>query len=62
MLTGLADVSILLGRVGISYSIGRIGAYTPLILVLDPIAMRFVFVHECRATLGICRDGWQPLA
>lgn len=48
ILIGLAGVSILLARDGLTYRIGHVGAYTPLFVVLYLLAMRSVFVHERR--------------
>lgn len=46
MLIGLAGVSIILQSNGAGLSIGHVGAYTPIILMLYAVAIRTIFLYE----------------
>ena len=46
VLIGFTGLNIILASHGVSLSIGRVGVYTPVIVVLYVVAVRTVFVHE----------------
>jgi cation:H+ antiporter len=46
VLIGFAGLNIVLASHGVAFAVGRIGVYTPIILVLYVVAVRAVFVYE----------------
>ena len=46
VLIGFAGLNIVLASHGVAFAVGRMGVYTPIILVLYVVAVRAVFVYE----------------